>query len=355
MTVRSVTLFRAPLPLSRPYHTSFGDLPFFDAVIARVETVDGLGWGESTAVPGYSWETPDDVWNFALMHAPGLVGKSVSDGFALLQKKVAASPFGATPLLCALEEAHAGVKGGSLPLAAILNVNDSEDIIPEVERLLAAGYQTIKFKIGFNVDEDIKRTRLALSAIENRAKLRLDANQHYSLADAGKFASSIPAENVELLEQPFAAHDWKSMAVFSADCPLPLMLDESIYGMEDIERAAGLNCCAYLKLKLCKAGSMEELLRQGLLVGKHGMKLVIGNGVATDISCRQEIAAAAMLANMGVTVAAGEMNGFLKQKSQLFPDSLAVSGENATIAFSAPNGNSSTLEKWTKEKKEFKQ
>lgn len=331
MVVKSVTVLRVPVPLTRPYHTSFGDLPIFDSVIARMETDEGIGWGESSAVPGYSWETPDDVWNFATAHAPALVGQSTDSVKEKLLTAAPSSPFGVTPLLCALEEASSGVRRGSLPLAAILNTPDKKDIPADAEKLLEQGFQTIKFKIGFNLDEDIRRARLVLDSLNGRARLRLDANQHYTLEEARKFAASIDPEGVELLEQPFDSHNWDDMARLAQDCPLPLMLDESIYGREDIEKAASLRCCNYIKLKLCKSGGMEELLEQGLLAGGKGMKVVIGNGVATDISCRQEIAVASELKSRGVEVAAGEMNGFLKQKAQISPASIKMSGEEALV------------------------
>lgn len=318
MSIKAVELYRLPIDLKQPYHTSFGDLPVFDAVVAIIRADEGIGAGESTAVPGYSWESPDDVWKFASAHAPSLVGMEIEEACRWLESFVAEAPFGVTPLLCAAEEAVSpSPEQGGLALAGILNVKEDNDLSDGVEALLSQGFKTVKFKVGFDIESDIRRTKIVQASLAGRALLRLDANQHYTLDEAYRFVKEVSPEGIELLEQPFASSDWETMFRFAPDCPLPLMLDESIYGPEDILRAIDARCASFIKLKICKAGGLAKLYEQGRMVGDGGMKLVIGNGVASDISCRQELRVSVELAASGVSVAAGEMNGFLKQKVQL--------------------------------------
>jgi L-alanine-DL-glutamate epimerase-like enolase superfamily enzyme len=96
-----------------------------------------------------------------------------------------------------------------------------------------------------------------------------------------------------------------------------MMLDESIYGLEDIERAARLGAARYIKLKLMKMGSLE-LLAQGIRrIRELGMEPVLGNGVACEVGCWMEACVArTLIAN------AGEMNGFLKPVTRLLADPL---------------------------------
>lgn len=318
MSIKAVELYRIPVALTQPYHTSFGDLPVFDAVVAVIHTDKGCGAGESTAVPGYSWESPDDVWQFVLTQAPLLIGMKTEEACRKLESFIPQSPFGVTPLLCALEEALSPPPDcGGIALAGILNVKKDEDLPEGVEKLLSQGFKTVKFKVGFHITEDIRRTQIVQACLAGRALLRLDANQHYTLEEARRFVQAVSPQGIELLEQPFDSHDWETMLRFAPECPLPLMLDESIYGPEDIVRAVDSRCASFIKLKICKAGGLSRLREQGRMVAEGGMKLVIGNGVATDISCRQEIRVAAELAASGIPVAAGEMNGFLKQKNNL--------------------------------------
>jgi hypothetical protein len=97
------------------------------------------------------------------------------------------------------------------------------------------------------------------------------------------------------------------------------MLDESIYGEADIERAAALKSIAFIKLKLMKLGSLERLALALVRIRELGMEPVLGNGVATEIGCWME----ACVAHSRIRNA-GEMNGFLRQRIRLAPDCLAV-------------------------------
>ena len=75
-----------------------------------------------------------------------------------------------------------------------------------------------------------------------------------------------------------------------------------------------------MKLKLMKAGSIENLMRQLRRIGELGMIPVLGNGVASDPGCWMEACVADVLIDN-----AGEMNGFLKPNSKLFTEPLTVS------------------------------
>ena len=102
--------------------------------------------------------------------------------------------------------------------------------------------------------------------------------------------------------------------------PVPMMLDESIYGMDDIERAAKLGAARYIKLKLMKMGSLESLARGIRRIRELGMEPVLGNGVACEVGCWMEACVArTLIAN------AGEMNGFLKPVTRLLADPLRFS------------------------------
>jgi L-alanine-DL-glutamate epimerase-like enolase superfamily enzyme len=91
------------------------------------------------------------------------------------------------------------------------------------------------------------------------------------------------------------------------------MLDESIYGMADIERAAALEGVGLIKLKLKKLGSLERLKRGLERIRELGMEPVLGDGVAAEIGCWMEACVARSTIRN-----AGEMNGFLKPKARLF-------------------------------------
>jgi len=98
---------------------------------------------------------------------------------------------------------------------------------------------------------------------------------------------------------------------------VPMMLDESIYGLDDIDKAARLGAASYLKLKLMKLVTLETLSKAIDRIRELGMKPVLGNCVACDPGCWMEACIAARQIDN-----AGEMNGFLKARSPLIEGSL---------------------------------
>lgn len=213
------------------------------------------------------------------------------------------------------------------PCPCILNTALEEEIPEYLERLLEEGFTTIKFKIGFDLDQDIRKIKLIQSLLQGRGQLRLDANQKYTLDQARRLVLEVTPDCIELLEQPFGSGDWEIMEAFAPNCPLPLMLDESIYDARSISRVLASGCAGYIKLKVMKSGGLAALREQARLVLNNGLKLVIGNGAATDISCAHEL----LVAREVKLETAGEMNGYLKLLRPLIPDMLGFHRGRAVL------------------------
>ena len=159
----------------------------------------------------------------------------------------------------------------------------------------------------------------AQRAVRRRGLLRIDANQGYTLADARVLFRGLDPAGIQLLEQPFPVDRWDWMEVAGKETPVPLMLDESIGGEEDLRRASGIPNVRYVKFKLMKAGSIARLGRLMARAAALRLGVVVGNGVASDIGCLHEAQAVA-----GTLALAGEMNGFLKLTEPLIAAPLWV-------------------------------
>jgi L-Ala-D/L-Glu epimerase len=320
MKITRVSVYRLEVPLIRPYHTSIADIQFFTTFLAVLSSEAKQAVGESTPLLGYSFESPDQVWEFVRTRGADLLGKETGKAYASLEPWQRTAPFATTTLMSALEMLDPSLGPcsarleGEVPMVGILTVTRSEEIPDYLAGLLAEGYETIKVKVGFEIGKDIRKVQQVQDLVGDRGLIRIDANQGYSYEDALKFVRSVDPGNIELFEQPFPEDQWDAMRTFAPQCPLPLMLDESIYGMEDIEKAREGKCARFIKLKLMKAGSLQRLLQMGEKTMDCGFKLILGNGVATDVGCYHEALA---YLRMGLKTA-GEMNGFLKLPRPIF-------------------------------------
>jgi L-alanine-DL-glutamate epimerase-like enolase superfamily enzyme len=320
-----LTVHRLRVPLEVPYRLAFGPVEWFDTVLVEAVDRDGrTGFGEATILTGYTDETIEDSWRVAREFAPETL-RDRDDLEARIAALGSDFPFTATAFGTALEMLRGSAlltleRPAAVPLVGLLNAKDPHDeaaMRAELDRLLDAGFRTIKVKVGFAIDDDIALIRAVQNVVTSRALIRIDANQAYTAEEGVRFMRALDPADIELFEQPCAAGDWDAHLAVARVAPVPMMLDESIYGMPDIERAAELGAATYIKLKLMKLLTLEALANGIDRIRALGMQPVLGNGVACDPGCWMEgCIAARKIGN------AGEMNGWLKARGRLFREPL---------------------------------
>jgi L-Ala-D/L-Glu epimerase len=326
MKVRELTLRRVRLPLIRPYVLSYRTFTEFEPIIVEVRDNDGrTGWGEGHISPGSSSETRAGGWAFCREYAAAIVGKDAAEAKSIVATHAAVSKVAATALLTALEmlEGHALLRIDRqvrLPLLTPFNSLAPKEIEDEVERRLKDGFRTFKIKVGKDADADIIRVRTIQRAIAGRATMRIDANRAYAEDDACRFAAALDPSGIELFEQPCDADDWEAKARVARVSTVPIMLDEPICSLPDIERAAGIHIVGFCKLKLKRFAGLD-LLREALdLVRQLGLEPVLGDGLSSEIGCWMEACVASVTIHN-----AGEFNGFLKPTVRLLAEPLLFS------------------------------
>jgi L-alanine-DL-glutamate epimerase-like enolase superfamily enzyme len=320
-----IRIARLRVPLKTPYRLSFGPVEHFDTVVVECESQDGRkGLGEATVLTGYTEETIEGSWRTAGEIAGRLKGLERGVARELLQSLVKKHPFTVTAFATALEMLEgnrylAVERELAVPLLAGINGTGEDAVRQEFERYYGEGYRTFKLKVGFEVEKDLAHVRGVQALASRKAKLRIDANQGYSAEQGMAFVRRLDPADIELLEQPCRAGDWDSHMQVVRAATVPIMLDESIYGLEEIQRAADLAAARFIKLKLMKLGSLEALGRALERIRALGMSPVLGNGVACDLGCWMEACVAARHIDN-----AGEMNGFLRARAGLLTDALQV-------------------------------
>lgn len=321
MRICQVDLQTIRMPLKGPYVLSFATLTEIVSQLVRVVLADGqAGFGEAVALPGYSGESQGSIRAALRSIVPRLPGMEVRDASRLVRERLAEAPFARSAVLTAVELA-AGMMAVpqrvEIPLLAPIATAAPAEMIDKSRALLRAGYETLKVKIGRDVDADIRGARALLEHLPDSTRLRFDANQAYNPAAAGRFLSSLEHPKngmVELVEQPLPPCEWKEMGLLAKQSLVPLMLDESIYSVEDVRRAAEIGV-RLVKLKLCKQAGISDLLSAAREARSLGLGVVLGNGVASDVGNLAE--AWAYAAAGGAFQGAGEMNGFIKVRECL--------------------------------------
>ncbi len=319
MKIDSISLWRVAVPLYEPYNTALGAMDTFDTIITEVRGGEGpIGIGECTIVPGYTHENGDDGWAFCQAQAEQLIGLETADAKARLDPYRLSNPHAVSVLQVAMEmvEGNPILAAPKAPLRVpILNTINSKDldVIPgEIDSHISDGFGTLKIKVGWDVDKDLQRLAVIQQANAGRAKLRVDANQGFSEEQAIRFAGKLNPDSLELFEQPCNSKDWDANAAVAAMSPVPVMMDESIYDVADIDRAAAMKGCGFVKLKIAKMTGLDMLADGLRRIRDLGLTPVLGNGAGPDTGCWIEACVARDTIDN-----AGENCGFLKIREQL--------------------------------------
>lgn len=339
-TILLCELERLWLPLTRPYRLSFTTLEAFEAIILRLHLDTGRELlGEVVPLPGYTPEDPSQTFTEATRLVPLLRGIDLVNARKIVTATSGKLSLARSLFLSAIDSASLydqpvpdALRKGGIPIVFALAADDPA-FLRRAEAALADGYETLKVKIGVDPTADMRSiTQLKQAVTNSTAVVRFDANQAYDMSTSLRFASvaeDVLGNNLDLLEQPFAKTDWRSFEMLANRTNLALMLDESIWNKNDVRRAAdaGARC---IKLKLCKHGGIAELIQLAQYARTLALKVVIGNGVATDVANLLELLVYANYREL--FHGASESNGFAKLSQNVLDPELSISKGKAVLA-----------------------
>lgn len=319
--IRSIELRRLRQPLIRPYRLSYRTFEEFEPYLVRVEDDAGRrGFADGHISPGSSSETRDGGWAFLTYYAQRCIGLESGEAAGSVLQHFEESKVAATALVTALEvmDSHPALdipEPTRLPLLTPVNAMEPAAIEREIAEWLAQGFRTFKVKVGKDVAADLARVAAIQRSVAGRATLRLDANRAFSREDGVRFASALDPAGIELFEQPCDSDDWDANAAVAAASPVPLMLDEPICTLDDIDRAATIPGVGYCKLKLKRFGSISRLIEGLDRLKSNDLGAVLGDGLGSEAHNWLEACAA-----RGRIANAGEFNGFLKPRERLLAE-----------------------------------
>ena len=337
MIIRDLTLFRVDIPLHVPYVTKLQPegIRTIDTFVCEVHDEDGrTGVGDATILTGYTHETLEGGWKFCLEYGERLVGMDTAEAKSSLDPYRVSNAHAVSAIQVAIEMMEGNTlfdmsdEKVEVPILGAINTKVLEEIPDEIDQLIEKGHRTLKVKVGWEPAADLNRLEIIQKANAGRADLRVDANQGFSREDGIKFATGLHSDGeLQLFEQPCNKEDWDSNAAVAAVSNVPVMMDESIYDINDVERAGKMDGCGFVKLKISKLTGVD-LLKQGLdRIRELGMTPVLGNGAASDIGCFVESCVARHTIDN-----AGENNGYLKNREHLFKEMLPF--RNGSIVLS---------------------
>ena len=154
------------------------------------------------------------------------------------------------------------------------------------------GCSIIKLKLGGADGRDVERVA-AVRAARPDATLYVDANAGWSADEAIGEIGRMVALGVSLVEQPVAKGDYEGMGRVQAACAVPVVADESLQTLADVDRLAAAGVGG-INLKLMKVGGLAP----GLAILRRAREL--GLGIMLGCMVETSLGATAMAHLMGL-------------------------------------------------------
>lgn len=282
-----LTWEKITLKLRNPFRLSYGTSEERQAYWLRLENDEG--WGEGTIPPYYHVDQAETegLWSTAAQSTIPFPERVEEIGHWVGED-------GPAPARCALDLAlhdRIGRRSG-LPLYRLLGLpqpqlmKSSFTIAIDTPAGMAAlakqfmNYSILKIKLGGD-GEDMDR----LAAIRNSrpdVKLRIDANAGWKVDDAVRLVRELEHFDLEMIEQPVAKEDIEGMGTVQAATHIPIVADESVQTMENIEALAKAGVSG-INLKLMKTGGLVPAVAMLKRARDLGMQVMLGCMIETSI------------------------------------------------------------------------
>ncbi|BCW66110.1 dipeptide epimerase [Arthrobacter sp. NicSoilB4] len=176
-----------------------------------------------------------------------------------------------------------------------LSVAPPEELAAKAAAHVAAGFRCLKVKLDARMDV-LASLRAVRAAAGPDVVLRIDANQAFDAGTAIRIIRGLEDAGleIELAEQPVPAGDWAALAQVSAAVDTPVMADESLWTLADLDRLLKHRAAPLVNIKLAKSGGLRHGRRLLERARAEGLGVVIGCMLESSVG----IASAASLASL---------------------------------------------------------
>ena len=291
--IRSGSARLVSRPASSTLATSYGrPAESREHVLVTLESDEGqVGWGEASALPFFTGETPATIRDVLKAHfLPAVVGLDATEigvihdildatlpnhSSAKAALDMAAHDLSARTLGVPVSTLLGGRRRSNVPVTRPIGITPINDAVEKASTYVAAGHRTLKLKVGVDPREDIERLRAVRDAVGTGVRLRIDANQGYDFATARRVLRALEDVDLEYCEQPLPSWDVAGLGRLRASVGVRIAVDESLHDLRDAVALIQAEAVDVFVIKLIKTA--------GLLPAKRITDLGEAEGVAATI------------------------------------------------------------------------
>jgi muconate cycloisomerase len=340
---------RIPLKPERRMVSSLGRHEVSDYVLVRIGTdVGSEGAGEATVMPRWSGET---VWGCKALidrlFAPALLGCRVDD-IAEIDRRMEAICKHNWFAKAAVENAcwdawgkavqkpvYEMLGGACRPLTFrcrfSMGAYDLDRARRTAAERVAAGFTTIKVKVGGEADDDLLRVRAVRETIGPDLNIDIDANCGWSAGTAVRKVKALADCRLALVEQPTPDGDYEAMARVRRETGAKIMADDMCFNLVHAEELVRHNGCDVFNIYPGKQGGLARAKRMIEFAAEHNLACTIGSNLEWDVGTAAMGHLIVACPNMQVEKFPGDALGPIYHEFSIAKKSIKIEGPLVTV------------------------
>ncbi|HET6609593.1 MAG TPA: mandelate racemase/muconate lactonizing enzyme family protein [Rhodopila sp.] len=147
----------------------------------------------------------------------------------------------------------------------------------------ALGFQAMKLKVGFNVEDDVRAVHAVRKAIGPDIGLMIDANHAYDAVEAIRLGRRIEDADIGWFEEPVPPEDLDGHAAVKAALSIPIATGECEFTRIGFRPLLERRVADIIQPDLCAAGGLSEGKKISDMALAYGVRMaphVWGTGIA---------------------------------------------------------------------------
>ncbi|GJN42921.1 enolase C-terminal domain-like protein [Corynebacterium ammoniagenes] len=158
--------------------------------------------------------------------------------------------------------------------AGWLGYSDEKMVSLAVSESTEKGFDLIKVKVGQNLEDDLRRLRLAREAIGSNVRLAVDANQVWDVDVAIDWIQQFKDFELEWVEEPTSPDDVLGHArIAQAVHPIPIATGEQMQSRILYKQYLQANAFEVMQVDATRVAGPQELIIEYLLAHKFGKRV----------------------------------------------------------------------------------
>jgi len=147
-----------------------------------------------------------------------------------------------------------------------------EKLVRLAREAVADGFTQIKLKVGADVDDDVRRMRLAREAVGTGVRIAIDANQRWDVADAISWIGALAPFDPWWVEEPTSPDDVLGhAAIRQAVAPVKIATGEHVQNRIVFKQMLQAGSLDFLQIDAARVAGVNENVAILLLAAKYGV------------------------------------------------------------------------------------